>query len=101
MNVIEGLAKLLIFAAILIGGVVFISDNFVALVGREVSQAGNYAGGALASREPAIRRDFSAQLAETKAEISGAYQNISKMAWKNFTGMISKKIFDVWNSIVK
>ena len=92
---------MLIFAAILVAGIVFISDNFMARVDFAVGRIESYAGGLWASRGPAIDRDFSAQTQETKTDIGNLYQKVSGMAWNNFTSWVGQKISGLLQSFHK
>jgi len=101
MSITRGLAKLLLFAAIVIAGIVFISEGFMARVDLGVARVEDYARGVLQKKEPAITGDFSSQTQETKTEISNLYQNISGIAWNNFKSWISEKISGVWQYFTK
>lgn len=90
---------MLFFAAALIAGIVFVSDNFMARVELAVIRVESYAGGLWASRGPAITQDFSAQTQATKTEIGNLYQEASGSVWQNFKSWVSKKLFDLWMGI--
>ena len=97
----RGLAKLLIFAAILVAGIVFLSDGFMARVGQGVFRVESYVRGVLDEKAPAINQDFSVQTRETTGQINDLYKNISWSAWNNFKNWTWQKISGAWQSFGK
>ena len=101
MNIVSGLVKLLIFCAIIMAGIIFISDGFLARVELGVNRVQDYARGVVQNKGPAITQDFSAQTKETKTEIGNLSRNISWSAWNDFKSWVAQKISAVWQNFAK
>jgi len=73
-----GIAKLLLFAALVVLGIVFVPDGFMDRVGRGIDSAGSYLSGEAAKRAPEIKQDISQQTQETKSEAVTLYQSFKE-----------------------
>jgi len=78
VNMTSGLAKLALFAALVVLGIIFVPDDFVKRVEREVISAKDYLQSEAQKRFPNVERDISAQFAETKNDLDRLYQSFKE-----------------------
>jgi len=65
-------------AALVVLGVVFISDGFMDRIERGVNAVGNYLQGESVKRAPALARDISQQTEETKGDLDNLYRSFKE-----------------------
>jgi|GEM_PF-7027345 hypothetical protein len=92
MNLAAMLGRLVLFAAIVIAGIILISDGFMSRVDLAAKRVENYAGGVLGSNQPRISRDFSQQFVETKSEVLALYDNLSHNFFNRVRAWIADRL---------
>jgi hypothetical protein len=84
-----GILKLLLFAVLLVLGVVFVPDEFMERIERAAGVAGDYLSVEAQKRVPAVIQDVSRQAGETKGDAKNLYQSLTEKYWPAISGWIS------------
>lgn len=78
VKIFAGILKLILFAALVILGIVFVSDDFMAQVDQKVGWIGNSAREEIVKRSPEVSQEISRKLKETKGELGLMYESFKK-----------------------
>jgi len=73
-----GVFKLILFASLVVLGIVFIPDGVIDRVERGVDWTANYLQGEAAKRTPTVNHDISQQTQETRGDLGRLYQSIKE-----------------------
>jgi predicted PurR-regulated permease PerM len=92
---VSSLLKIIFFLAIIVIGIICISDNLIAKIGDIFTQLGDSARGVIGQRLPGITRDFGQQFDELKTEVGKIGDNISNFFWNNIKNWISSRISEI------
>ena len=86
--------KIITLAVIIVLGIVFMPDNIVAVLQRDVASARDFVQREASTRLPAIGRELDAKYVETKTELEGMYRSLKERflatvgnwAWEKING---------------
>jgi hypothetical protein len=73
----SGIFKLALLAGLVVLGIVFVPDDFMAQVERKVSVVGNYFQTEASKRGPGLAQEFSRKTQEMKADAGGLYKTVA------------------------
>jgi len=81
--------KLALLVAVVVLGIVFVPDDFMAKVERNVASAGNFIQGEASKRMPGLNEELNKKVKATKEDIGGLYRSFQEKTWPEIKNWIS------------
>lgn len=89
--------RLAAFAIVVVLGIVFVPQDFIAGIGCSVDNAGDFVQGEVSKRAPGIKQEFAKKFEETKIGVKDLYQ----AARENYFPAANEWFAGLFNSIEK
>jgi hypothetical protein len=81
--------KLALLVAVVVLGIIFIPDDFMAKVERNVAAAGSFIQGEASKRAPGLGEEFNKKIKSTREDMGRLYQTFQEKTWPEIKNWIS------------